>query len=212
MKKQHLWTSWIIANAIGELLGLGATFAIGAGFFSAVSEEQSALLSAGVMTTAGAIEGAIVGWAQWFVLRRAIVGITRRAWMMATVIGAVIAWFLGSLPALLSSLSSGDTSRAIEEPPQGVVLLLAVGLGLVAGLILSAAQWMVLRRYVAKAWWWLPANAIAWAAGMPILFAGIDLAQTQESIVEQVIVMAVCIAVTGAVVGAIHGVILIALA
>ncbi|MBF2073999.1 MAG: hypothetical protein IGS50_09600 [Synechococcales cyanobacterium C42_A2020_086] len=201
-----------MANSLGELLGLGATFAIGAAFFSAVSEEQSALLSAGVMTATGVIEGTIVGWAQGSVLRRAIAGISRRAWVMATVVGAVIAWFLGSLPMLLISFSNGDSSRAIEEPPQAIGLLLAAGLGLVAGLILSAAQWLVLRRYVAKAWWWLPANAVAWAAGMPLLFAGIDLAQTQGSIVGGVIVMAVCIAITGAVVGAIHGVILIALA
>lgn len=49
---------------------------------------------------------------------------------------------------------------------------LATVMGLVLGLILGVPQWLVLRRAVAHAGWWVPANALAWACGMPLVFAG----------------------------------------
>ena len=34
----HLWSRWVLANSLGEMLGLGSTFAIGVGLFSGLSE------------------------------------------------------------------------------------------------------------------------------------------------------------------------------
>jgi hypothetical protein len=65
---------------------------------------------------------------------------------------------------------------------------------------------------VRKAWLWLPANVLAWAFGMPIIFAAVDLAQQTGSIAGGVMIMAAGIALAGAVVGAIHGLALIYLA
>jgi hypothetical protein len=206
--KLGLWWQWILANALGELVGLGATFAIGFGLFSDLSDTPgvgAALLSAGLMTTTGVLEGGVVGFAQWLVLRKAIPGMGWRLWVIATIIGAVIAWFFGSIPMTMMSLSQPTTSTPASEPPQALVLLLAAGMGLVAGLILSVAQWQVLRKQVKKAWLWLPANALAWAAGMPIIFAAVDLAQLADSIGGSVMVMAAGITLAGAIVGAIHG-------
>jgi hypothetical protein len=147
----------------------------------------------------------VVGFAQWVVLRHTIQGISWRSWVLATIIGALIAWFFGSIPMTMASLSQPSASTPASEPPQTVVLLLAAGMGLVAGLILSLAQWRVLRKQVKKAWLWLPANALAWAVGMPIIFAAVDLAQQTGSIAGGVMVMAAGITLAGAVVGAIHG-------
>ena len=206
--KLRLWWQWILANALGELVGLGATFAIGFGLFSGLSDIPgigAVLLSAGLMTTTGVLEGGVVGFAQWVVLRHTIQGISWRSWVLATIIGALIAWFFGSIPMTMASLSQPSASTPASEPPQTVVLLLAAGMGLVAGLILSLAQWRVLRKQVKKAWLWLPANALAWAVGMPIIFAAVDLAQQTGSIAGGVMVMAAGITLAGAVVGAIHG-------
>jgi hypothetical protein len=163
------------------------------------------------MTVTGVLEGAVVGLAQWFVLRSAIQGVGRRPWVIATILGAVIAWFFGSIPMTLANLSQQPASAAASEPSQGVVLLLAAGMGLVAGLILSVAQWRVLRRHVEKAWLWLPANALAWAAGMPLIFGAVDLAQKAGSALGAIMVMIAGIALAGAVVGAIHGIALLSL-
>lgn len=208
-----VWRRWIIANSLGELVGLGATLALGTTLFSGVAEMQGvgpALLTAFLMTATGALEGIIVGWAQWSVLRYAITGITRRTWIVATIVGGVLAWMLGSIPMTIAGLSSGSASSVAEEPPQAFVLLLAAALGLGAGLILSVAQWWVLRDHVTRAWRWLPANALAWGAGMPLIFAGIDFAQKLDQIFFAILAMGLIIAIAGAIVGAIHGVALVA--
>ena len=215
MSNLALWVKWILTNSLGELLGLGATFAIGFGLFSDLADSPNpaaVLLSAVLMTASGVLEGALVGFVQWLVLRDAIPGILRRAWVLATIIGALIAWFFGSIPMTLASLSQPSTPTPANEPPQALVLLLAAGMGLVAGFILSVVQWRVLRKHVEKAWLWLPANALAWAAGMPLIFAAVDLAQKAGSTAGGVIVMAAGITLAGATVGAIHGLALLVLA
>jgi hypothetical protein len=107
---------------------------------------------------------------------------------------------------------SADTAAAIPEPPQALVLAMAGGVGLIAGAVLSAAQAVVLRKHVVRAWRWLPANAIAWAVGMPLIFAAIDLAQLAGTMWASVLVLATAIALVGALVGAIHGLVMVSFA
>jgi hypothetical protein len=60
INKQNLWWQWILANVLGELVGLGATFAIGVGLFSGLTDSPelaAALLSAGLMTATGNLLG-----------------------------------------------------------------------------------------------------------------------------------------------------------
>jgi uncharacterized protein involved in exopolysaccharide biosynthesis len=52
---------------------------------------------------------------------------------------------------MLASISQPSASTTASEPPQALVLLLAAGMGLVAGLIVSFAQWRVLRKQVERA-------------------------------------------------------------
>lgn len=214
-RTSNLWSKWVLANSVGELLGLGSTFAVGVGIFAGLPEGPglaSVIISAALMTATGALEGVVVGLAQWSVLRTALPAIARRSWVVATIIGGVVAWFFGSVPMTLASLTSDPGGVPMQEPPQILVLLMASGLGLVAGAILSVAQWAILRRKVSRAWRWLPANAVAWAVGMPLIFEGIDLAQKVGSISVEILIMAATIALAGAVVGGIHGVVVIAFA
>jgi hypothetical protein len=209
-----LWGRWILANSVGELVGLGATFAIGVGLFSGLAETAGVfptILTAVLMTSAGALEGAVVGLAQWLAMHASLPQLPRWSWVRATIVGALIAWFFGSVPMTIASVSAAAPQEVAQEPPAGAVLLLASAMGLVAGLVLSLIQWRVLREHVEQAWQWLPANSIAWAAGMPIVFAAIDGAQRMPSLAGGIGVMVVSLAITGAVVGAIHGVVLVSL-
>jgi hypothetical protein len=209
-----LWLRWVLVNSIGEMIGLGATFAIGFVLFSRLGEPQGVLAAIGMallMTSSGLLEGAVVGLAQWLVMYRSIYGISRRAWVMATIIGALVAWALGSLPMTMASLGSQGQQAAGSEPPAYFMFLMEVAMGLVAGSILGLPQWAVLRQRVEGAWLWIPANSIAWAIGMPMVFAGVDLAQKVESRVAAVVTMALVVAITGAVVGAVHGLALVKL-
>jgi hypothetical protein len=95
------------------------------------------------------------------------------------------------------------------EPAQWVVLILAAGLGIVGGAVLSFAQWIVMRKKVARASLWMPANMLAWMVGMPIIFLGIDVTQNLSGMGWVILFMAVLLLLTGLVVGAIHGAFLV---
>jgi hypothetical protein len=100
-----------------------------------------------------------------------------------------------------------------SEPPLILVLLLAACLGAVAGPMLAAFQWLSLRRVVpGKAWLWLPANAAAWAFGMPVIFLGAQANEFASSATTLAALVALAILIAGAVVGAVHGRVLLVLA
>jgi hypothetical protein len=213
--KSTLWLRWVAANAFGELLGLGMTFAVIAWVFSSMGDQGTTIAVLGsflVAAASGAIEATLVGLAQWWAMHPWFPAITRRAWWLATLVGALVAYVLGYLPSTLMSLGEGASQSQVTEPPQWIVLLLAAGLGAVAGAVLSFAQWLALHRKVSRAGWWIPANMLAWLVGMPIIFWGIDAAQGGQPFARTVLLLAGCLLLTGAVVGAIHGAFLARLA
>ena len=213
--KQTLWLRWVTANALGEMLGLGLTFAVGVLTMSRLGDQAGmgmVLISFLIAVASGAIEATLVGLAQWWAMHPWFPTITRRAWWLATLVGALVAYVLGYLPSTLMSLGEQATQAPMAEPPQWIVLLLAAGLGAVGGAVLSFAQWLAMRKKVERAGWWMPANMLAWFFGMPIIFWGIDAAQKGQPLLQAVLLLAGVLFLTGAVVGAIHGAFLVRLA
>jgi len=218
LSKSGLWLRWVGANSLAELVGLGATFALDILILTRVAAAGTALASlVGIVlvTATGAIEGTVVGLLQWSVLRRPFPAIARRAWVLASVIGAVAAWFLGSLPSTLMDMGAQETGAAPPEPPTWLILLLAAGMGLFLGAVLGYPQYRVLRKAVAGAWVWIPANCLAWALGMPVIFASVDRAYAayeSGSVAGALLIFVAALALAGAVVGAVHGLALVKLA
>ena len=207
-----LYLRWVGANALGELIGLGATFATGIGLFSGLAESPGllpTLLTAALMTASGVIEGGVVGWLQWLVLRGPFAMVTRRVWVRATILGAVVAWALGAVTMVIGSLSASSSEQPMQEPDPTFMVVMEVSMGLAAGLILAFPQWRVLRGMVPKAWVWLPANSLAWGLGMPLIFAGIDQAMAAGSPWVGVALFALHLLLTGALAGAVHGLALV---
>ena len=101
--------------------------------------------SVGTAVAAGLIAGAIIGAAQWFVLRRRISWL----WIAATSVGLAVGLAAGA--ALVNyGIARGD-----------VVLI-----GAVTGLGVGVLQALVLARHqVPNAWWWALANPPLWALG-----------------------------------------------
>ena len=217
MSKNQLWSRWILANALSEMVGLGLTFLITGLVFSkldGLGTMTSILLSFLFAVASGAIEATFVGLAQWWAMRPWFPTITRFAWWRGTMIGALVAYVLGYLPSTIMSLgeATAASSAPITEPPQWVVLLLAAGMGAIGGVVLSFAQWLVMRSKVERAGWWIPANMLAWTFGMPVIFWGIDLAFKMTAIWQSILLMAGTLFIAGAVVGGIHGLFLVRLA
>lgn len=211
--KNMLWLRWVTANALSEMLGLGATFAA-TGLLSPKIENQQTLgilLSFAIAVACGAIEATVVGLAQWWAMYPWFPRIKCLDWWRATLIGALLGYILGYLPSTLMNLGEAATQNSIAEPPQWITLLLAGVLGAVAGAVLSFAQWQVLRSKIRNAGVWIPANMVAWAFGMPVIFWGMDLAFKMSAIWQSVFVIGGALLAAGALVGIIHGRFLIAL-
>lgn len=90
--------------------------------------------------------GIALGILQWFLLQRRFRNAWR--WILATALG----WTLGASLILLAI-------------PDGMDFLA----GLVTGMTTGTAQWLVLRREVHWAGWWIVINIVAWTAGMALL-------------------------------------------
>jgi hypothetical protein len=205
----RLWRRWVVANAAGEFVGLGLASLLGIALAVAVASltgSVAPIMFAAGMVALGTFEGAIVGAAQSFVLREPLPVIRQRTWIIATAIGAFIAWFLGMIPSTFIAFGEADSGPA--EPAMSPYLYfgLAAGMGAVLGVILAVPQWIILRRFVAKAAIWIPANAVAWSFAMPIIFLAASSAPEGGFGVISVLLIAGSVTAAGAVVGAIHGV------
>lgn len=213
--RSKFWQCWVLANALGELVGLGTVAIVGFLLFRHAGEPssiQQALAFVAAFVLLGAFEGVVIGLAQRQVLRSLMPSV--RGWVMATVVGAMIAWAIGMLPSTVAGLlAQGATpTNGPPEPPLILVLLLAAGLGAIAGPLLAAFQWLSLRKVVhRKAWLWLPANAAAWALGMPAIFLGAQVNELTSSTAAIVTTVALAIFTAGATVGAVHGIVLLGL-
>lgn len=214
--RNRFWQRWVVANALGELVGLGTVAAVGLLLFQHAGEPanlEQALLFAAAFVLLGAFEGTVIGLAQRQVLRTLLPSV--RGWVLATLVGAMVAWAVGMVPTTVAALmQQGTTPTATpSEPPLIMVLLLASCLGAVAGPMLAAFQWLSLRNVVpTKAWLWLPANAAAWALGMPVIFLGAEANELTSSTTAIAALVALAIFIAGAVVGAVHGRVLLGLA
>jgi len=217
LDKRTLWLRWVAANGLGEMFGLGLTFAVGALVISSLGDQGSVsaiLLAFLVAVASGAIEATFVGLAQWWAMHPWFPVIGRASWWFATLVGALMAYIMGYMPSTLMSLGeqASQAQAPMAEPAQWLVLLLAAVLGAVGGAVLSFAQWLTMRHKISHASLWIPANMLAWMVGMPIIFWGIDASQKLSGLAWEVLFLAGVLLLTGLVVGAIHGAFLVRLA
>ena len=205
----NVWFQWILANAVGEMLGLGGTFVIGGLLLLNVQSTMTVVPTTALAVLAGTfIEGITVGTAQWLVLRRPINSMRWRAWVLATAIGAFVAWTLGMIPSTF--MVAGDSGGAAPAQFNDLMIYtLAAVMGFVLGSILGVPQWLVLRHYLPKAGWWVLANALAWMVGMVIVFAGTNFIPSEGISLNIAFVLLLFLFIAGAAVGAIHGLVLV---
>ncbi len=190
-------------------MGLGGTLLIGGLLLSNATQTMVVPAAALVVLAGTFIEGTVVGTAQWLVLRRPLKSIKWRVWVLATAIGAFVAWTLGMIPStfIFTGADTGGASSA--QMSDLMVYTLAAVMGFVLGSILGVPQWLVLRRHLPKAGWWVLANALAWMVGMVVVFGGINFIPSGGSTITIPLMLLLFLFVAGAAVGAVHGLVLI---
>jgi hypothetical protein len=130
---------WVVATSVGWVIGF------------AICEALNATLDfLAHPPTDGAVIGIAIGIGQWLALDHRIN--RSRWWILASIVGFGVGKEVGDLVAQAGSGAVGS----------GLA-------GLALGTSLGSAQWLVLRRYVEAARWWIVASAIAWAIGWSII-------------------------------------------
>jgi hypothetical protein len=168
---------WVIYVSGGETLGF-AIPAAAAGAALAAGLPEGFVVA--VSICAGAGEGAALGFAQARVLRSVLPGFEERRWVTATAAGAVVAWVLGwTAPA------AADLFPAL---PPGVIAAIGIVAGCLLLLSLGTSQWFVLRDYVPRPGRWIPANAVAWALAVPVVFVAMALVPNHAPAIAFIVV------------------------
>lgn len=145
---------WAAANVLGW--GVGLLLFVWAGWGlqerldGNIGEVPAALVA---FTLAGLVVGALIGLLQGLALRGAGVPLIRWAGATAGAYGVG----LGLMMASVTALDPGPRFDPIVFP-----------IMLVPALLLAAAQWLVLRRVLARAGWWITACAL----GFMLAFLG----------------------------------------
>jgi hypothetical protein len=158
-----LWLWWTGATALTGALGWTLSALVGL-----------STLFIGIVG-AGALVGCFVGIAQsWVVLQHGpdhVQPMCKQAWLQVTVIAWGVAFILG----ILLFFWSGTLLRLIPTLPNWISLTLLLAVPMLGGVaFLSALQWLVLRRYIRGAGWWIPTNMVGWSVGSYIAWISLS--------------------------------------
>jgi hypothetical protein len=139
---------------LAEFLGFGVPALVGAGS-TGWPPGWGVLALAG----AGAVEGAVLGFAQAVVLRR-VLGprLDRRRFVAATAAGAALAYLVVLVPINLAD--------RLGDLPLLVLVVLGIVVGTVVLASIGTAQWLVLRAALPHSASWIATTAAAWAVGL----------------------------------------------
>ena len=143
----RLWLWWVLASMVG--------WAVGGGLSGSLGSIQAGYV--GGMTVGAAGAGAL----QWLVLRQRIAG--AGWWVLATLLSSAV---VGGLIVAVGLVGGKAWDATWSANPGRVVVGLA-GMGLF-GTVLGALQWLVLRRRIARAGWWVLAGGVGWIMGAPV--------------------------------------------
>jgi hypothetical protein len=191
-----LWERWVLQSAIAQIIGLAIV-----GVASVVVGRMGYIR--GTFTLVGLLEGTVLGFTQWLILRRYIQHSTR--WIFATIIGGLFAWFTGlTISVVMAFAFAGVTGSYVTTAfIQGLILL---GMGI--GGMLGFCQWLVIRKQIRYGIWWIFANAIAWSLGLLIAYFGVG-AIAEKSSIQTALTTVATGAIMGVAIGSITGIALI---
>jgi hypothetical protein len=168
--REHLGRRWFVAVTLGELVGFAIPSIVGG---AAWAFGAPPLLLYAALVCAGAGEGAVLGAAQWLVLREPLPSLSSLKWIGATAGAAAFAWSIGMLPSSLGEAFS-DLPVLVLGPAVaagGVAIFLSIG----------TAQAIVLRSHAGRTWRWVVANVLAWCAGLVVSVSLISILVTEST-------------------------------
>jgi hypothetical protein len=169
MSTRGSYVPWVLACAAAETIGMtaAATAARVGQDISNGGSSGARWLALGIVVAGGIAEGTALGLLQARVLGLRWPTLSRTRYLLVTVLVAGLGWAVASAPSVLAG---GDDTGA--GPPVGLMVLGGLGLGVVMGPVLGAAQATALRGAVPHPGRWIAANTAAWPVAMAAIFAG----------------------------------------
>jgi hypothetical protein len=193
----------VTVSALVSLLVTGYLVQYRSGVHNVVRVELIAITSV--------LEGALIGYFQWRVLRGIFPTISGTMWVGATMIAAGSGCLLSWLPtsfALTTAVASrmGDTTVGTAA-----AVNICLVTGALIGLVWGVAQYAVLRLHVHQGGGWVLASVAAWTISfVPVYFAAFVPDRTTSPLAH-VVVAAAAGLVLGSTLGLVHGRVLVAL-
>jgi hypothetical protein len=159
-RRWEVWRQWVVYTTTAYVLS-GIVITV-------VSGSVPGGLAVGFMAVVVGL--AIVGLLQWLVLRYWVHGLRWRSWVLATVLGHLAGTSVVTV-AVLGSLATGTLGGlGGHVGEQTLQLGVKFIFGALSGGVEGFAQWLVLRRYLRTAGWWIvammAAEALAAAASL----------------------------------------------
>ena len=157
-----------LVSALAIMVGSALLCSVSAGGPAQIEGPFVTNLRAGI--SGGAVAGWFVTLCQWLILRRRLTAINGWVWV-------TLAWTAG----WASGWVAVDTFSALSAPYARGMPLTAVGMpltvviGVMAGALVGLAQWVILRRHVKRAGWWIAATAVSWGLAFLSIAAGVGL-------------------------------------
>ncbi len=201
MQERRFLVRWIGGSAAATLFGLGIGGFVG---LMGLHEGEIGTFVPSTLVFSAAVAGT-VGLVQGTILAERLAGLTPTKWASRTGTGAIVAWIVIAYPVRM--LTAADAVR----PSWLNLVLVAAGVGLAVGVLVSIAQWFELRKYVAGALWSVPLLGGAWMAGAVVFFVANRLVEEfglLDGVGSELVAVSVAAAVllmTGGFVAAIQG-------
>lgn len=123
----------------------------------------------------GAVEGALIGWAQGSLLKSVFPALDVGRLVRLTALVAMAGWALGMAPSLLWTPETGASAAPAVEPALVWVLLVSAVGGALGGAVIAWIQAKELRRHGRTMAPWVAATALGWAIGLPLDVLGASI-------------------------------------
>ena len=129
-----LWERWVLASTIAQILGW-----IVIGYFSQATNELVNQNTYKVLLLVGTVEGFVLGFAQWLVVRRYIR--YANCWIFLTIVGALLSWFMGlTVSVVVGLFYAANLYQTMTTLVKEIALL-----GAAIGTVIGYAQWLILK-------------------------------------------------------------------
>lgn len=193
-----LWERWVIANTIAQSIGWFVAAHLGQ-----IIDKFDIENLYPILLLLGTLEGLLLGFAQYLVLRRYI----RKAsyWIFFTTVGVLISWFMGlTVSAVIGLFYAANLHQKITTLINEVALL-----GAAIGTVIGCAQWLILKAVNKQAIWWVFTNALAFSLGLVIAFIGAGINISPELNIHTSLIAVATGGVMGIAISSITGMVLV---